>query len=119
MNVIAPLIEFQQQLRLFHWQTPSYSGHKAFGKAYETFDDLIDTFIETYMGIFGRSKPNTVFTINLQPLKNEETVNVVFDNFEFYLKEMSEEIPEHSDLLNIRDEMLGELHKLKYLLSLQ
>jgi hypothetical protein len=28
MNVITPLIQFQQQLRIYHWQTDSYAAHK-------------------------------------------------------------------------------------------
>ena len=59
MQIITPLIQFQQQLRIFHWQTDSYAQHRAFGSAYEELDDLIDTFVETFMGIFGKSqKPN-------------------------------------------------------------
>lgn len=119
MNVISPLIEFQQQLRIFHWQTSSYAAHKAFGKAYEQMDGLIDDFVETYMGFYGRSKPNTVFNISLQPLVSSEVVETVLNSFEEYLVSMNEEIPNNSDILNIRDEMLGTLNKLRYLLSLK
>lgn len=119
MNVISPLIEFQQQLRIFHWQTDSYSAHKAFGKAYEDMDDLIDNFVEVYMGFFGRSKPTTVFNFSLQPLVSGETVETVLNNFEEYLFSMTEEIPDHTDLLNIRDEMMALLNRLRYLLSLK
>ncbi len=46
MKIIVPLVQFQQQLRVFHWQTESYAQHKALGKAYEALDGLIDSFVE-------------------------------------------------------------------------
>lgn len=118
MNVISPLIQFQQQIRIFHWQTSSFSQHKAFGKIYESLDEHIDSFVETYMGIFGRSKPTTTFVINLKSLTNDEVVFTVIDDFIMYLDDMGKEIPRETDLLNIRDSLRGEANKLKYLLSL-
>ena len=41
------------------------------------------------------------------------------DIFTDYLKNMDAEISGETDLLNIRDEMLGAVHKLKYLLTLK
>lgn len=118
MNVIGPLIQFQQQLRVFHWQTDSYAQHKAFGSVYEALDDLVDTFVEGYMGVFGRSKPTITFHIELKSLTGIDAVNSVIASFEQYLESMSNEnLP--SDLLNTRDEILGEVHRLKYLLSLK
>lgn len=117
MNVISPLVQFQQQLRIFHWQTDSFAKHKAFGKAYEDLDDLIDTFVETYMGIFGRSKPTVTFQIILKPLSGDDIVEDVIESFSIYLKDMSSEI-DNTDLLNIRDSILGEVNHLKYRLSL-
>jgi hypothetical protein len=118
MQVITPLIQFQQQLRIFHWQTDSYAKHKAFGKAYEELDGLIDTFVEIFMGKFGRSKPTVTFQINLKPLNNEEIVEQVLTSFEAYLMDMSEELNSQTDLLNIRDSILAEVNHLRYRLSL-
>ena len=118
MNVITPLVQFQQQLRIFHWQTDSYAQHKAFGKSYENLDDLVDSFIEKYMGSFGRSKPTTTFVLELKPL-SQSNVDITIQHFIDYLKGMDNEISDNTDLLNIRDEILGEIHQLKYLLSLK
>ena len=117
MNVITPLIQFQQQLRIFHWQTDSYAQHKAFGKSYEALDELVDSFVEKFMGIYGRSKATTTFVLELKPL-SQNNVDIAIQQFVDYLNEMNHHIPENTDLLNIRDEILGEIHQLKYLLSL-
>jgi DNA-binding ferritin-like protein len=118
MNVITPLVQFQQQIRIFHWQTDSYAQHKAYGKAYESLDDLVDSFVEKYMGSFGRSKPTTTFVLELKPL-SQSNVDISIQYFIDYLKDMNNEISDNTDLLNIRDEILGEIHQLKYLLSLK
>ena len=117
MNVIGPLIQFQQQLRIFHWQTDSYAQHKAFGKIYESLDPLVDSFVETYMGKFGRAKPTLTYHIELKSLSSNN-VNDVVDGFKGYLEAMSNENLS-TDLLNIRDSILGEVHTLQYLLSLK
>jgi DNA-binding ferritin-like protein len=118
MNVITFLVQFQQQLRIFHWQTDSYAQHKAFGQAYEELDELIDSFVEKFMGTFGRSKPTTTFVLELKPL-SQSNVDLALQHFIDYLKDMDNEIPDNTDLLNIRDEILGEIHQLNYLLSLK
>jgi DNA-binding ferritin-like protein len=118
MNVITPLVQFQQQIRIFHWQTDSYAQHKAYGKAYESLDDLVDSFVEKYMGSFGRSKPTTTFVLELKPL-SQSNVDISIQYFIDFLKDMNNEISDNTDLLNIRDEILGEIHQLKYLLSLK
>ena len=117
MNVIGPLIQFQQQLRIFHWQTESYAQHKAFGRIYESLDGFVDSFVETYMGKFGRAKPTLTYHIELKSL-NGNVVNDVVEGFRRYLEDMNNENLS-TDLLNIRDSILGEVHTLQYLLSLK
>jgi hypothetical protein len=119
MNIITPLVQFQQQLRIYHWQTNLHAQHVAFGSAYEELDELIDTFIETYMGIFGKSKPFNDFTLILNPLIDIDHVYEKLEDFISYLKEMTYDIEGETDLLNIRDSILGEVNHLKYLLSLK
>lgn len=118
MNVIGPLIQFQQQMRIFHWQTDSFAQHKAFGKIYGALDDLVDSFVETYMGKFGRAKPTITYHIELKSLTGASVVDDVLNRFVEYLVSMDGEVLS-TDLLNIRDSILGEVHTLKYLLTLK
>lgn len=50
------LFEVRVQAHHLHHITESYAEHKALGKFYEHWDDLLDTFIETYQGKYGRVK---------------------------------------------------------------
>ena len=108
----------QNQIRIFHWQTTSYAQHKAFDKAYKHLGDQIDEFVEVFMGKYGRSKAGTSYTIELDNLGNNFLD--VIDTYIEYLIDLNGELDsvKDSDLLNIRDGMLGEFNRLKYLLTL-
>ena len=118
MKLISPFIRIQQQLRIFHWQTESYSQHKAFGKAYEALDGLIDAFVEAYIGKYGKVKAKLTYSIELDNLSDNYITYV--NDYIAYLLSLDNELDasKDSDLLNIRDEMLTVLNRLKYLLSL-
>ena len=117
--VITPLITLQQQLRIFHWQTTEFSQHKALGKAYEDLDDIIDSFVEVFIGKYGRPKAKTSFHFELQNIEGVnliEFVDIYINKLNGYTSELADT---DTDLLNIRDEMLAILNRLKYLLSLK
>jgi hypothetical protein len=117
--IVNMLVGIEQQLRILHWQTESFSQHKAFGETYAALGDLIDSFMEGIMGKYGRFQlqSNSIQIINIGELDLEDFVN---GSGEFLIS-LSEQLnPEtDTDLLNIRDEMLANISKLKYLLTLK
>jgi len=80
MTIITPLIQMQQQIRIFHWQTHTHAEHIAFGNAYDTLNEQIDKFVETFIGKYGR--PTAKITFNVE-LKNYADTNplVSIDNY--------------------------------------
>lgn len=119
MNIITEFFKIQNQLKVFHWQTESYAQHEAFGETYAALDTLIDTFIEQFMGKYGRIKTKDKFVVESQNITSSP--DTIIDG---YINMLTNDLPELLDekdtnLLNIRDEMLGELNKLKYLLTLK
>lgn len=118
MKLFAPLIKIQEQLRIFHWQSETYAQHKAFGEAYEKLGELVDEFIEVFMGKYGKVRAKVTYNIELDNL-SENYLDYINDYIEF-LNKLTEDISDQdTDLLNIRDEMLATLNKLKYLLTLK
>jgi len=118
MKLFAPLIKIQQQLRIFHWQSETYAQHEAFGEAYKELDGLIDSFVEVFMGKYGKVRAKVTYNIELDNLS--DSVNVYIDDFIAFLTKLGDDISDiDTDLLNIRDEMLAVLNKLKYLLTLK
>ena len=119
-GLIASFLGIQAQFKVFHWQTSSYSRHIAYGSIYETLDGLVDTFMEAYMGKYGRPTLNdqtdSILLSNIGETNMEEYLTTVSDFF-CSLTEMLD--AKDTDLLNIRDEMIAAVSKLKYLLTLK
>jgi hypothetical protein len=112
------LLELQSQLRVLHWQTKSHAKHLALGDAYETLGGLIDTYVETCMGIHGRfilgDEERSLSIQNLSDidmLGMIKTVRISFQEMDINPKDV--------DLLSIRDEMLVIINILSYLLTLR
>ena len=105
------------QLKYYHWQTDSYSKHKALGKAYDTLNGLVDDFVEILLGKYG--KELSPISINIKT-ELELDYNSAIEEISNYLSyELSNILYEKdTDLLNIRDEMLATVNKTKYLLTL-
>ena len=115
--VASKLVEIQTQLRFFHWQTKSYARHQAYGMVYDEMDGLIDSFVESMMGKYGRVPALPINILN----RNEKDITSFIDETIMYLIGLSNifDSVKDSDLLNIRDEMLGLFNKLRYLLTLK
>jgi len=52
--LLCEMLEASAQAKVFHWQTSSFSEHKALNKFYDEFNELMDDFIESYQGCYGR-----------------------------------------------------------------
>lgn len=116
-EIASTLVAIQTQLRFFHWQTKSYARHQAYGGAYSAMDGLIDSFVEILMGKYGRVPAIPFKLYN----RNEKDIMAFIDETISYLLGLNSKLnPEgDTDLLNIRDEMLSEFNKLRYLITLK
>jgi hypothetical protein len=115
---INELLQIQNQLKVFHWQTKSFARHSAYGQTYDTLAELIDTFVEVHMGKYGRFALDNN-GIELTNLSDENLAGFLNGTTNFLISMSTQLDPKmDTDLLNIRDEMLGSVNKLKYLLTL-
>lgn len=117
---VMKIVGFQQQMRILHWQTKKYSRHIAYGSTYDSLDGLIDKFAEICMGKYGRIElTGELGDVKLKNM-DEMTIGGYVDEFIEFLQGLNDEFDpsKDSDVLNIRDEIMGEANKLKYLLTL-
>ncbi len=105
---------------MYHWQTTSYARHKATDQLLSSLDDLIDKFIEIYQGKFGKF-PHGLTTINVRTLTDESTASNFLQQCINFLNNIIEEdnnlTINDTDLLNIRDEMVGLINQTLYLFT--
>lgn len=91
----------------------SYAEHKAVGKFYDDLSDLLDSFVETYAGKYGR--PLVGGLVNIV---DRDAVSIA-DAVCQYACSAEELLPEDTDLLNILADIKGAANHTKYLLSLK
>lgn len=120
-SLMSTFLGIQSQFKVFHWQTQSYSKHIAYGAIYDTLGDLSDQFIEVYMGKYGRlaleGEADSILLGNIGEINIEDFLETICE----FLLSLNNKLDNSrdSDLLNLRDEMLAAVNKLKYLLTLK
>ena len=121
-NIIQKYLEILNTIKLFHWKTYSYSIHKATDELYSDLNNLFDEFVEVMLG---KSKERVnltkVKTLVLNDFDDVEKLINKINHFQSYLIHLNKKLNKESDsdLLNIRDEILGKLDQFMYLLTLK
>jgi hypothetical protein len=111
-DIIKFFLQFRTDIKLFHWQTKLYAYHKISDELLTNIDLLSDKLIEALLGRFN-TRPNISESINIRDM-TIELFNKELNIATQYLTNMNINFTE---ILNIRDEVLGEIDKAKYLLS--
>jgi hypothetical protein len=119
-ELILKLVQIQNQFRFLHWQTFGDAKHRAYGGIYDSLGENIDKFTESMMGKYGRPEFDSEFSIMFRDINGLNVQNFM-DGITEFLVGMTDELDSRydTDLLNIRDEMLGDINQLKYLLTLK
>jgi hypothetical protein len=122
-KMIILCLEMLNIVKLYHWKTLKYSEHKATDELYDELNDKIDEFVETFIGKTGkRINLTNVKNMRLVDFNNVDDFKKIIETSKTYLINMSNSpifSNENTDLLNIRDEILGILNKFTYLLTLK
>lgn len=119
-ELIKKLVQIQIQWKFLHWQTYGDAKHRLYGDIYDGLGTLIDEFTETMMGKYGRPQFESEFALAFQDISSLSIQNFM-DGITEFLVDFSDQLDSRydTDLLNIRDEMLGLINKSKYLLTLK
>ena len=116
---IHDLMQVQCQIKMFHWQTKMYGKHIALDRLFEAIVDNIDEFTETAMGKYGRpSFSGLSYTfVDFSDAECTTVIDGMIDNCIALTDKLDSKVD--TDLLNLRDELLGKLNQTKYLLTLK
>ena len=121
-EITMTFLEMLLMIKLYHWKTFSYATHKATDELYSKLNENMDHFIEVLLGKSGQRIDLTrQKSIPLIDLSNIEAFKKEIYSFKGYLVSLNDNKAikqmSNSDLLNIRDEILGDLNQFLYLLS--
>jgi hypothetical protein len=117
-DIVSHLLTIRNQVKLYHWQTGSFARHKATDDLTAALDTSIDAFVESYMGRYGR--PKVSGSIKLHNFSESAAKAFVAKETKYLETELPRKIGKgDTDLLNLRDTILGDLTKVSYLFTLQ
>ena len=121
-EITIVFFEMLLMVKLFHWKTHSYATHKATDELYSKLNDDIDKFIEVLLGKTGsRIDLMGHKSISLIDLSSPEQLKSKIESFKSYLVGLTNNkglsSMTNTDLLNIRDEILGDMNQFLYLLT--
>ena len=118
-NIVRIFIEMLNMVKLYHWKTDSFSQHKATDELYESLNLNIDRFVEVLMGK-GTSSRIHMVNQRIQLMdQNLKTFKSKIYEYRAFLVDLTNILPKQdTDLLSIRDEILADINKFLYLLTL-
>jgi hypothetical protein len=98
-ELITKIFKERNNSQAAHWSTSSYAQHKALSKFYDSIIEILDKYVEAYIGTFGKLEdiPDDVDNIS-QVVR----ANLIWLNEN--RSELSKEVPA---LENILDELAG------------
>jgi len=122
-EITCTFLEMLIMVKLYHWKTYSYAQHKATDDLYSKLNENIDKFMEV---LLGKTEKRTNLlkqpTISLIDLSSKEQLKNKINDFKVFLVNLTDDKfimkMSNTDLLNIRDEILGDLNQFLYLLTL-
>lgn len=117
-KIIMFFFELQLNIKMYHWNTTQYSNHKATDKLLDNLSDLIDSFTEKYIGAFTRPVLKSGSSIPVQNMTKTKYVKLLKTAQEYLRGDLDKIISKNTELLNIRDEILGDLDQAIYFSTL-
>jgi len=121
-HIVIMFLQMLNTVKLYHWKTSSYAQHKATDELYANLNLNIDRFVEIMLGkTGGRVNLTGTKSISLLDYSDLSTFKREVEKYKECLVNMNKDaglnITNNSDLLNVRDEILGNLNQFTYLLT--
>ena len=117
VDIIHFFIELLNVIKLYHWKTKSFPEHKNTDELYSSLNDHVDHFVEVMIGITSKRPSHSIYHINAYNFSSKEELKKYLSKVKKELVHMNSTFKGESDLLNIRDEILGDIHRFEYLLT--
>jgi hypothetical protein len=119
-EIVHLMMTLRDQVKLYHWQTMNYPRHIATNDLVTKLDANIDQFVETYIGKYGRPKMGgRTASIHLRNHSDNEATKMIQEAIDWLTTDLPRKLKHtDTDLLNIRDTIVGDLNQTLYLFTL-
>jgi hypothetical protein len=114
------LMTLRDQVKIYHWQTLHYARHIATNDLLVKLDGNIDSFVEVYIGKYGRPVfSGKTSSIRLRNFHDKEAPQLVKEAIQWMTFELPKKLKKtDTDLFNIRDTIVADLNQVLYLFTL-
>lgn len=112
--------QLRDQIKLYHWQTRIYARHTATDKAIGELDRIIDSYVEIYIGKYGRKRlVGADAKISVNNLTEAGATRFITSAIRYCQSSLVKGLSKvhDTDLLNLKDELVGTLNQLLYLFT--
>ena len=113
-------LQLRDQIKLYHWQTRVYARHIATDQILEKLEKHMDSFVEVYIGKYGRPRvvgKNTEITVhNMTEAGASRLLQAALRYLQGPLSRSLKE-GDH-DLFALRDDLMEDVNQLAYLFTL-
>jgi DNA-binding ferritin-like protein len=118
-SIVRSFLQLLNLVKLYHWKTYVYSQHHATDELYANLNEHIDKFIEVLLGKSESRIKMMEKKIQLFDSKNKTEFKQHIYDYREFLIDMNNYFDKNrdSDLLNIRDEILGDINQFLYLMT--
>lgn len=114
--IISTFMEMLNTVKVYHWNTRSYAEHKATDELYAKLNEHVDTFVETMLGKRGDRLSGLRGKVPVVTKDAADFKSRIFA-YRHFLKGLGRCFSRETDLMNIRDEILGDLNQFLYLMT--
>ena len=117
VKIVEVFLGMLNTVKLYHWNTYSFAEHKATDELYTVINGHIDKFVEIMMGKDDCRIPDFDKNISMSNSLDFKKKIEQYRDFLIYLSGVLDK-DRDSDLLNVRDEILGDVNQFMYLMSM-
>lgn len=118
-HIVRMFMEMLNVVKLYHWKTHSFAQHKATDELYERLNENVDKFVEVLLGKDGSRINMTKKRVDLIDPESINSFKSRIYEYRAFLVDLNRYFSpkRDTDLLNIRDEILGDINQFLYLLT--
>jgi hypothetical protein len=118
-RIVHVFIEMLNVVKLYHWKTRSFPEHKNTDELYTRLGENIDKFVEVLLGKDQSRIENWNKKMDIVQADNSKQFKDKIYEYREFLIGLNRlfDAKRDSDLLNIRDEILGDLNQFLYLMT--